>query len=132
MIPKATIDEWPEDEPQAEPAPDDPQAQDEPPKIVSYYDRERKEYLIQNQRGVYLSLPETAFKRHLRAAGISAKPQEGAALSAADTHILDTQHHRDIAYSGPLCGRQMGFYEEGQTRFLVTESFTLPTPARGQ
>jgi hypothetical protein len=101
------------------------------PPIVSYYDRERKEFLIKNKRGVYLSLPETAFKRHLRAAGISTKAQDGAALSAADAHILDTQHHRDLAYSGPLCGRQMGFYEEGQTRFLVTESFTLPTPAPG-
>ena len=103
----------------------------DPPGIVSYYDRGQKEYLIQNKRGVWLSHTESSLKRHLKAAGVSTKPAEGEALSAADHHILDTQHHRDIQYSGPLCGRQMGFYEEGQTRFLVTESFTLPEPTVG-
>ena len=123
-IPEAEIlDDLPDDEQEAAPA---PQA---PPAIVSYYDCERKEYLTLSQRGVYLSLPEASYKRHLRAAGISTKPRDGDLLSAADKHILETQHERDISYSGRLCGRSAGFYEEGGTRFLVTSGLDLPAPA---
>ena len=92
----------------------------------SYYDAERKEYLIRNRRGVWLSLGEAPFKRHLRSAGISCKTGEGQHLSGADQQILNIQHARDIHYAGKLCGKKEGFYIEGQTRFLVTESYHLP------
>ena len=130
--PAATISsELPEDEPEA-PQAAPPSAQEATQaKIVSYYDCERKEYLTLSQRGVYLSLPEASYKRHLRAVGISSKPQDGGLLSAADRHILETQHERDISYSGRLCGRSAGFYEEGGTRFLVTSGLDLPAPAPG-
>jgi hypothetical protein len=127
------LDDLPGDEPQAPPEGQQEAPAEAPlnPAIVSYYDCERKEYLTLSQRGVYLSLPEASFKRHLRAAGISPRAQDGDLLSPIDKHILETQHERDISYSGRLCGRPAGFYEEGGTRFLVTSGLDLPTPAPG-
>ena len=132
-IPKAETDDFSDDEPEAQEAAADNSPEPAPlkPAIVGYYDCEKKEYLTLSQREVYLSLPEASFKRHLRAAGVSPKPQDGELLSPIDKCILETQHERDISYSGRLCGRPAGFYEEGGTRFLVTSGLDLPTPAPG-
>lgn len=99
--------------------------------VEAFYDAPTKEYFLQNARGVWLPLNEGQFKRHLRSLGYSTKPQNGDLLSPADNVILHTQNHRDIQYAGRLCGRKMGFYEEGGTRFLVTDGFELLVPSSG-
>jgi hypothetical protein len=140
MIPLATIsDDLPEDDPGSSgpitPAGDAAKAETIADNSVitgSYYDGERKEYLIKNRRSVWLSLGETAFKRHLKSAGISSKVEDGQVLSGVDQQILDVQHDRDIQYSGRLCGKKEGFYTEGQTRFLVTDSYRLPETRPGE
>ncbi len=128
--------EWAsENEPPPMTAADDAPPQERPGDSLiadSYYDAERREYLIKNRRGVWLSMGEAPFKRHLRSAGISCKTGEGQLLSGADQQILNIQHARDIQYSGRLCGKTEGFYTEGQTRFLVTESYHLPEIHAGE
>ncbi|MFN0129060.1 MAG: hypothetical protein ACKV19_20495 [Verrucomicrobiales bacterium] len=99
--------------------------------VDAYYDAERREYLLKNQRGVWLPLTEAQFKRHLRDRGISTEKQDWETMSAADRVILHLQHTRDIDYAGKLCGKNEGFYVEGQTRFLVTSSFHLSAPVAG-
>lgn len=99
--------------------------------VDAYYDAPTKEYYLQNTRGVWLPLNECQFKRHLRGAGYSTKPKDGELVSAADNVILQIQNHRDIQYAGKLCGRNMGFYDEGGTRYLVTEGFEMPVPVAG-
>lgn len=140
MIPLATIsDDLPGDKPDSTspitPSGDAAKPEDHPENSVitgSYYDGERKEYLMKNRRGVWLALGEAAFKRHLKSAGIPSKVQEGEVLSGTDRQILDIQHDRDIQYSGRLCGKKEGFYTEGQTRFLVTDSYHLPQTYPGE
>ena len=100
-------------------------------RVDAYYDASTKEYYLQNTRGVWLPLNEGPFKRHLRGAGYATKPRDGELVSAADDVILQIQNHRDIQYAGRLCGRKMGFYDEGGTRFLVTSGFELPAPSPG-
>lgn len=115
--------------------PPTPEATPEVPLLAdvdAYYDAPTKEYYLRNTRGVWLPLNEGQFKRHLRSAGFTTKPKDGELVSQADNVILQTQNHRDIQYAGRLCGRKMGFYDEGGTRFLVTSGFELPKPTRGQ
>ncbi len=118
--------------PDGKEVPDDPAEElPIPSPVDAYYDAERREYLMKNQRGVWLPLTESQYKRHLRQAGITAKAMEGQTVSPADELILHLQHTRDIQYAGRLCGKTEGFYKEGRTRFLVTESFHLPEPSPG-
>jgi len=104
--------------------------------VDAYYDAERKEYLYQNERGVWRSFSEGQFKKRLKSLGFSTgipKDESGKPLqplSDADEALLWLQDHRDIDYHGKLCGRSVGFYEENGLRFLVTDSpvFIEPIP----
>ncbi len=98
--------------------------------LDAYYDAGRKEYLLKNQRGAWLSLTEGQFKRMLRQAGIRTECDEGL-LSEADEVILDLQHNRDVNYAGPLAGARAGFYDTGNSRILVTSSPKLIEPRSG-
>lgn len=102
-----------------------------PPSFDGYYDAQRKEYLVQNSGGRWLSHNDSGFKRILRGKGLSAWRREGELLSAAEKVILELQNTRDVSYAGALAGRDAGFYEEGGVRFLVTSSPRLIAPKLG-
>lgn len=97
----------------------------------AWYDKEKKEYLLESKRGIYLSLSETSFKRHLKSFGYDCASRCDGALSEGDEIILEIQNRRDVAYVGPLCGKKKGFQQIGKVRCLVTESFELPEPKAG-
>ena len=97
----------------------------------SYYESGRKEYLLKNLGGRWLSYNETQFKRRLRDQGLSPKVAEGANLSAVETELLRIQDEDDIHFAGLLAGHREGFYEQNGTRFLVTESPSLIDPSAG-
>jgi len=106
------------------------------PTVDAYYDSARKEYLMRNSGGRWLSHSEAAFKRLLKAKGYSCKLTEdetraGETVSNADRELLAIQDTRDVRFCGPLAGRPAGFYEENGERFLVTESPRLIIPAPG-
>ena len=100
--------------------------------IDGFYDAERRDYYFKNERGVWLALTESQFKKHLKAAGFSTKTVPGEMESRADSVIRHMQNHRDIQYAGRLCGAKEGFHEVGAIRFLVTESYHLPEPVKGK
>ena len=125
-------DELEEDEPAPEAAAQEPSPAPEQQANAFYYDAQRKEFLLKNHRGVWLSLTETGFKRHLRCAGFSSRVEEGERLSEVDIEILRIQNHCDVDYSGPLCGEDEGFHTKGSTRVLVTQSPTLVVPVAGK
>lgn len=119
----------------AQPEPDKPPvASDGSERIPfeSYYESQRKEFLLKTRRGVWLLLNETSFKRHLKAAGFASKPPEGEILSEVDHEILRVQNECDVDYSGPLCGEEEGFHQKGSTRILVTQSPVLVQPVPGK
>ena len=97
----------------------------------AFYDRAAREFLVKNDRGIWLALAESPFKRTLRAAGISTKIPEGETLSAADRAILEAQNRHDVDFAGQLCGRPEGFFESGGTRILCTRGIELAEPAPG-
>jgi hypothetical protein len=101
------------------------------PPVDAYYDAERKEYLVQNSGGRWLSLAEGGFKRRLRSMGYKSKP-EGAPVSEVESVMLELQDKRDVSFAAPLAGYESGFYEENGVRFLVTESPRLIIPQPGE
>ncbi len=98
----------------------------------AYYDSARKEYLIKNARGVWISLSESGFKRRLRSWGYSTKPGDGELMSDADRKIVEIQDQFDVTYAGPLAGYRSGFYDEFGVRFLVTESPNIVEAKAGE
>ncbi len=102
------------------------------PQVDAYYDSEKKEYLLRNERGKWLSHGDVAFKRHLRKVGFSTRVPEGVPLSPAEQVMDRIMNHRDVDYAGPLAGRASGFYEESGVRFLVTASPRIVEPTRGE
>ena len=101
------------------------------PSFDAYYDAVRKEYLVRNSGGRWLSHPVASFKMLLRKHGISTKLAEGARVSQAEAIILEIQDTRDVRYAGPLAGRDTGFYDECGVRFLVTDSPRIVAPVPG-
>lgn len=121
---------------QREPQPVDTEALDagagEIPAPVDYYDSSSKHYLVRNAACRWLAHDVSSFKRILRSRGHKSRAAEGESLSETDTAILDVQNHRDVAYHGPLCGRNAGLIEENGIRALVTEDMHLPEPMKGE
>lgn len=108
----------------------------EEPKPIDYYDSPSGKFLLKNEAGRWLALTHADYKRHLLARGLSSRLTEtdtenGKTLPDTDLAILDAQHHRDVKFHGPLCGRDAGFFEENGCRFLVTERMKLPEPRAG-
>jgi hypothetical protein len=92
------------------------------PTISAYYDGARKEFLIENQCGRWLSLAEGQFRRVLRDRGLSTKVPGGRHVSNVDRKMLDIQNQFDVGWAGSLAGRPAGFYAENGTRILVKDS----------
>lgn len=104
--------------------------------LDAYYDSNRKEYLVQNSGGRWLSLGDAGFRRILRSKGYSAtlsdaERAQNETLSEVEREILRLQDTRDVKFCGPLAGRRSGFYDENGARFLVTESPRLIEPSDG-
>lgn len=97
----------------------------------TWYDQVRKEYLIRNPRGEWLSFNETQYKRVLKQRGLPAKVAPGELVSAQEQAILDIQQNRNVLFAGPLAGHSAGIYEFGGTRLLVTSSPRIIQPAPG-
>jgi len=96
-----------------------------------YYDRASKDYLTQNQRGIWYPMTEAQYRKTLQAAGIMFSTPKGKNVSPAEQIILDTRHHNDVDYVGPLAGYTTGIQNEDGKRLLITEMFSLLQPAEG-
>ena len=101
------------------------------PRPTIYYDAERKEYLLENDAGRWISYNQNQIKRKLRARGYSAKAGDNP-LSEVENFMEQAEEHFDIQYAGPIAGKKAGFYQENGLRFLVTEGPQLIEPAPGQ
>jgi hypothetical protein len=112
--------------------PEMPQQDAENSKIDAYYDAARKEYLVCNSGGRWLSHASASFKMLLRKHGVSTKIAEGSRLSPAEEIMLNIQDKRDVRYAGPLAGRDTGFYDECGVRFLVTDPPRITVPTAGE
>jgi CHC2 zinc finger len=88
----------------------------------SYFDAGRKEYWTPNNRGGWINLNETQFKRILKQRGISPKIPEGTYVSPLDEQLIEIQQTCDVHYAGALAGHGAGVYDMGERRILVTES----------
>lgn len=97
----------------------------------SYYDTGRKEFLIQDARDCWISLPETSFKRQLKKIGVNQRPADKNGMSEMDEVICQLQMESNVAWSGPLAGYKAGFYTVGTNRILVTTSPLIIAPAQG-
>ncbi|HMP76590.1 MAG TPA: CHC2 zinc finger domain-containing protein [Kiritimatiellia bacterium] len=99
---------------------------------ADYYDGGRKEYLIKNSEGTWLSYNESQYKRFLRSRGLSAKPAEGETLSRQDAAILDTQDKRSLVYAGLLAGWRAGVHQVPAGRILITKGPRFVVPSAGE
>lgn len=101
-------------------------------RVAAYYDSARKEYLIQNGSSRWLALNESQFKLRMRDRGYSTCKPEKKLISPAEEVMLEIQDRYDVHFSGPLSGRDAGFYEENGLRILVTSSPKMIDPKEGE
>ena len=97
----------------------------------TYYDQQRKEYLVQDSRNNWMPLSETSYKRKLKSEGFSSKVDKNKGTSPIDDILLNVQHEHNIDYKGPLAGYKAGIREFGTTRILVTSSPKIIDAAEG-
>jgi len=97
-----------------------------PPKILrAHYDHVAGCYYVNDAWGGYIRNKEGDLVLRLRAAGLSTKSPDGAALSPVEVRILEIQNTESIAYAGPLAGFAKGVHTILGQRILVT---TSPVP----
>lgn len=96
----------------------------------AYYDSGRKNYWIQNARGGWIEVNETALRRHLKAHGYSADSGK-TFVSPLDEQINEIQLQRDVAYAGALAGYKQGIIEVCGNHILVTNGLKLTEPKQG-
>jgi hypothetical protein len=96
------------------------------------FDTGRNQYWINNQRGAWIALNETQFKRELRQRGVSPVIPKSSFVSPLDERLLWIQHNCDVHYSGALAGYEAGIHNMGERRILVTESPRIIEPSPGQ
>lgn len=98
---------------------------------TGYFDAGRNSYWIRDDRGAWISLNETQFKRILRGQGVSPKGSENSCVSPLDVWLIQTQKKANVHYAGSLAGYSTGVYDMGERRVLVTDSPRIIEPSRG-
>ena len=96
---------------------------------LSIYYEEGKGFLV-GQDGKFIVMNEPSTKRHLRHLGFQAK-SAGDKLSEVDAAVHFIQTANNIAYSGPLAGKQPGVFTTGGSRVLVTAAPTIIKASAG-
>jgi len=119
-----------------EPPPAAPESSPQPSVIrhgipEAYYDAGRKEFLIQDARGIWRGVPESSLSRKCKLGGISTSRIPGACHSPFDVIADEIQSKRAVDFSGPVAGFRAGILEEGGLRILVTRGPDLIVPAAG-
>lgn len=99
--------------------------QPEVPIVDAYYDSNRKEFVMRNGSGRWLSHPGRQFSMLLKTSKVAPGNPEAENIMAG---IIDT---RDVAYTGSLAGHPAGFYEANGVRMLVTEGPRIIAPKEG-
>lgn len=101
------------------------------PRLVAYYDLARKDFWIPDRRGDWITVSESALRRHLKASGISPECRRNDLVSELDAALNDIQLDCSVAYAGPLAGYRKGMIESNGNRILVTSSPRLIEPKKG-
>ena len=96
-----------------------------------YYDAGRKEFLMQDERGVWQGLSISQFGRKCRLFGIGGERLPGCCHSAFDQIADDIQHRRAVDFAGAIAGFKPGIINEGGLRLLVTRGPDLIKPVEG-
>jgi len=96
-----------------------------------YYDAGRKEFLMQDERGVWFGVSISQFSRKCRLHGISSAKLPDCCHSAFDAFADDIQHRRAVDFAGQIAGFKPGLLIEGGMRFLVTKGPDLIEPKKG-
>jgi hypothetical protein len=100
---------------------------DDPPAlpVEAFYDSTRKEFVMRNSAGRWLSHPAQQFRMLLKTSGIA---PDNYTADGILSRVIDT---RDVLYTGSLAGHPAGFYEANGVRMLVTEGPRILTPKAG-
>lgn len=94
-----------------------------------FYHAKSKDYFIQNDRGMWITVNEGSAKRHLISQGFSGEKNNG--ISPLDTCLSNLQLRQDVQYAASLAGYDSGLYEINTRRILVTDSPKLIEPKKG-
>src|SRR5262249_4507985 len=97
----------------------------------AYFDTGRNLYWVLNQRGGWIALNETQFKRILRQQGVSPRVPQDSHVSPLDERLIEVQQTCDVHYAGAPAGYAAGVYNASERRILVTESPRTIEPQAG-
>jgi hypothetical protein len=102
------------------------------PPSTAFFDTGRNLYWILNQRGGWIALNETQFKRILKQRNVSPIVPKGSYVSPLDERLIEIQQTCDVQYAGALAGHAAGIYDAGERRILITESPHIIEPLPGE
>jgi hypothetical protein len=96
-----------------------------------YYGKETHCYWVKESGGNYTSVVEGAAVAVLRLNGMSRKTDDDQ-LSEVDRQMIRIRFENGVDYAGPLSGFRVGLYEIGGRKALVTRTYKLISPQRGE
>lgn len=108
-------------------------AEDLSKRTTAYYDDSSKDYWIENERGMYMRLSETALKRYFKSVGLNDRIEKGSLelISQVDARVQETQFKNHVVFAGSLAGMSKGAHEIEGRLVLVKDSPKLIEPVGG-
>ena len=96
-----------------------------------YYERKTEKYFFQAADGVWQGINHSAAVRLLVSAGLSIRQDASNVLSEAEQELVEILNYNPVDYCGPLAGWKTGKHTIADREVLVTRSFKLIEPRKG-
>lgn len=103
-----------------------------PPAFQCYYDTDRHDWWIQDDRNAWVPVGTEMLRLKLRTLGASSVRPRNGGLTEVDRYIGNAVTSRNIYYAGPMAGYKAGPIEQHGNRILVTNSPQVIDPQPGE
>ncbi|MDA7633552.1 DUF5906 domain-containing protein [bacterium] len=101
------------------------------PEFEAYFDCAKKQYWLQNTRGVWIPSNESQMRRQLKMAGFRSKKNDDENVSPVDRKLSEIHLSQDVKFAGSIAGHRIGCIDDGDGRILITSEPKLVQPRKG-
>lgn len=104
---------------------------EEPPELEAYFDCSKKQFWIQNSRGLWIPANESQMRRQLKMAGFRSKKHDDEHVSPVEQKLSEIHLSHDVKFAGSVAGHRIGCVDGGDGKILITSEPKLIQPRKG-
>jgi hypothetical protein len=101
------------------------------PELEAYFDCSKKQFWIQNSRGLWIPANESQMRRQLKIAGFRSKKHDDEHVSPVEQKLSEIHLSHDVKFAGSIAGHRIGCVDGGDGKILITSEPKLIQPEKG-